>query len=240
MEERKLTITRNTDKTIVSFDSDKYNEVLKSYNEFRLNLEFMLEQYKENKLGQGMLETHLRGMEVYTKNITDKFDFEGVLKRESEQRYGEIRSLNEENRELRKQLGMKVSNEDVRERMKLISKSVSAYFRSLNLFFHKEKFSGHGTLWGKVSCSSLRLHSDGSDVLLERGIEFCGDDEKYVVASDKNKAILKEMFIEQYPSLQIFTISEYHNKERKSDIKDIEIIINNLDDVKIKDEKKEE
>ncbi|EXZ32252.1 hypothetical protein, partial [Bacteroides fragilis] len=49
--------------------------------------------------------------------------YEGVLAEKQKKRTEEIRSLHNENRKLRHQLGEKVSNEDVRERLKIMVSS---------------------------------------------------------------------------------------------------------------------
>lgn len=68
-----------------------------------------------------MKETHLFLTEGYVLNFLDELGYEGVLKKKKDEMYSDIRSLNNENRELRRQLGEKVSNEDVREKLKNIS-----------------------------------------------------------------------------------------------------------------------
>lgn len=121
MEERKLSFKRNDDPTIVEDKDGKLaKELAKIYNDIQFNLGFCYEQLTKGELTEGMKETHLSLTESYVLSFLKKMGYEGVLEREQNERLSEIRSLNDENRELRRQLGEKVTNEDFREKIKNI------------------------------------------------------------------------------------------------------------------------
>ena len=111
MEERKLNFTRNEDPTLVEDKDGKIaKKIEKIYKDICFNLGFCYEQLKEGNLTEGMKETHLSLTEGYVLNFLDELGYEGVLKKKKDEMYSDIRSLNNENRELRRQLGEKVSN----------------------------------------------------------------------------------------------------------------------------------
>ena len=88
---------------------EKLTEKQKKINE-RISL--LLYMLKEGGLKEGTKEALL---ELFHKNAIDilnELGYEDSLNKKYNEYIQEYRSLNHENRELRKQLGMKVSNED--------------------------------------------------------------------------------------------------------------------------------
>jgi hypothetical protein len=234
MKERALNFKRNDDPTIVELDVDTLKKAKDIYSKLALNLSFCLKQGEDGALTQGMLETHLSLAEHYTKDFTEMFNYEGVLKKESEKRFEEIRAINKENIELRNQLGMKVTNEDFRERCKILKQSVRDYFDSIGLFLSGASFTPYGYFEGTLSCIVMSHKKDKASVLESRGVELDFSDGIGIIANDNNKEILKEMMLEQYPSCNIHEVLEWHSARRENcQIKDIKISITNLDDIKI-------
>lgn len=106
---------------------EKLTEKQKKINE-RISL--LLYMLKEGSLKEGTKEALL---ELFHKNAIDilnELGYEDSLNKKYNEYIKEIRSLNHENRELRKQLGMKVSNEDARERLKLITESFDEWWHN--------------------------------------------------------------------------------------------------------------
>lgn len=131
MEERKINFKKNDDNTPF-LDPDgmlyeKLTEKQKKINERIYSLLYML---KEGSLNEGTKEALL---ELFHKNAIDilnELGYEDSLNKKYNEYIQEIRSLNHENRELRKQIGMKVSNEDARERLKLITESFNEWWHN--------------------------------------------------------------------------------------------------------------
>lgn len=119
MEERRPSFKRNDDPTLVEDkDGRLAKEPAKTYKDIQFNLGFCHEQSAKGGLAEGMKGTHLSLTESYVLSFLKKMGYEGILEREQNERLSEIRSPNDENRELRKQSGEKVTNEDFREKIK--------------------------------------------------------------------------------------------------------------------------
>jgi hypothetical protein len=122
MEERKINFKKNDDNTpVLDPDGMLYEKLKAMQNKMNEKLSLIIYMLKEEQLNEGTKEALL---ELFHKNAIDilnELGYEDSLNKKYNEYIQEIRSLNHENRELRKQLGMKVSNEDARERLKLIT-----------------------------------------------------------------------------------------------------------------------
>lgn len=163
--------------------------------------------------------------------------YEGVLEREQNERLSEIRSLNDENRELRKQLGEKVTNEDFREKIKNVCSNFKRWW-NIEGFGHVSSmsFGEYGTLTVKLSGNISRAYYEDEERTEEEKIKyleelgFSIDNERYVIFNDSNINLLKKLLTEKYPSAKIWKI-ESHDRLTSMAIWDIEIIIKNLNDL---------
>lgn len=240
MKEREINFNINRDHTLVE---DKDGKLKKSLEKVRqdvlCDLNFCYEELQNGRLTEGMKETCFSLTESYVQKFLDDCGYDGVLKKKSEERYQEIRSLNEENRELRKQLGGKVSNEDAREKMKNIAEMFKRWWNIYGLGYVSELvFTEYGcikaTLGGMV-CESYYNGKDESEknkweYLNNIGFELSSENtSKYVLATDSNIQKLEELIKDKFPSakLQEFRITNYQNIKM---LRNIEIAITNLDD----------
>lgn len=242
MEENKLNFDRNTDSTlVVDSDGNMLKNVEKIYNNLTLNLGFCYEQLKNGTLTEGMKETHLSLAEHYTMDFLNAMKYDGVLKKENEKRFSEIRKLHEQNRELRSQLGEKVTNEDFRERAKNISKSIRKWWNIKGFGYVSEiQFTEYGHVKVKLSgmISETYYDRDGRDTmenkikyLKEIGFDF--DEEKEeLLMNDKNLETLTNLITTQYPSAIINEITINPTSKSKRTYREIVIDIMNLDDIK--------
>lgn len=141
-------------KDLIPIDLELIEKTKKVYANIRLNITFMIEQWEKGLLEQGMFETHLKLVETYTKEFTGLFDYAGIIQKETEERYSEIRAVNTENHELRKQLGQKVTNEDLRERIKNITEEFKKWWNIYG-FGHcsnnETVFTGYGAFQATLS-----------------------------------------------------------------------------------------
>lgn len=239
MEERKINFKQNDDPTLVIDENGKLAKKLKKiYNHTTLNLGFCYEQLQKGELTEGMKETHLSLAENYMIEFLKEVNYDSVLDKAKEERYKEIRSLNEENRELRRQLGEKVSNEDAREKMKNISESIRAWW-NIKGFGHTSsiKFGEYGNIElvfsGMISRGYYQKPKEQSkeekkEYLKEIGFDF--DEDNFVLMSDKNIELLKTLITNKYPSAQITELSlDFRSQSRN--YRDIKVLIRNLDDI---------
>ena len=238
MKERKISFQSNDDKTLVIDNEGVLLEKLKSiYSKMDLNLGFCIKQLSEGNLTEGMKENHLSLSEIYLIDFLKEMNYDSILEKESKERHKRIRSLNEENRELRRQLGEKVTNEDAREKMKNISNSIKKWWNIYG-FGHTSSvsFSSYGSIEVVFSGMVSKTYYDGRKGTKEEklkylkkiGFEF--DKEDDFVMSDSSFQTLKKLIISKYPSAEInqITLDYRHNFKLCDDIK---VSIDNLDDI---------
>ena len=241
MKERQIKFTRNENPTIVKDNDGKITKILeKGFNDICLNLSFCLEQLKEGSLTEGMKETHLSLTEGYVVKLLTDLGYENVLKKKKDEMYSEIRSLNEENRELRKQLGEKVSNEDVREKLKNFSNNIKKWWNIFGFGHVSEiSYTEHGlvklVLSGTICHAYYDENKDSTDkdkaIFLDSLGFILNEKERSVLLTDKNVVLLKKMLKDKYPSAEIANIRA-HEWNQVLSVREIEIYIRNLDDLK--------
>ena len=131
MEERKINFKKNDDNTpVLDPDGMIYEKLTEKQKKINERISLLLYMLKEEQLNEGTKEALL---ELFHKNAIDilnELGYVDSLNKKYNEYIQEIRSLNHENRELRKQLGMKVSNEDARERLKLFTESFNDWWRN--------------------------------------------------------------------------------------------------------------
>lgn len=243
MKERKLKFRTNDNKALVPIDLELIEKTKKAYANIRLNISFMIEQWEKGELEHGMHETHLKLVETYAKEFTGLFDYAGILQKENEERYSEIRAANTENHELRKQLGQKVTNEDLRERIKNISEEFKKWWNIYG-FGHCSGndigFAGYGAFVVKLSGMTTDAYYakngevpenyNKQETLKGMGFDLEGSEShSRVNGCDKNIELLKALLIEKYPSAEIDEI-KYVAYGKKPAIDYVQIRITNLDD----------
>lgn len=247
MEERKINFKKNDDNTPV-LDPDgtlyeKLTEKQKKINERIYSLLYML---KEGSLNEG---TKAALLELFHKNAIDilnELGYEDSLNKKYNEYIQEIRSLNHENRELRKQLGMKVSNEDARERLKLICESFYEWWHNEGTGnIESITFNEYGmtaTLRGYIHPSRhVRKTEEQVSMLKQKGFDVSSLVRygQHLTASEKNFNMLKELFENAFPHSNIDKINTttYLGSESKGEyiyvISEIIVNFNNLDDIKI-------
>lgn len=236
MKERGLSAILNKDETIVSDPDGKIAQSLKKiYSELTTNLSFCYEQLENGRLTEGMKETHLSLSENYLIEFLKSMNYDGILEKEKQQRYTEIRSLNEENRALRTQLGEKVSNEDVRERIKIMESNFNKWW-SIYGFGHVSEFAftpycAKIKLSGMVFESHYKKEVDTDekkcDYLNRLGFEI---QDQFVVMSEKSLKLFESLITDKYPSTDIVQIETYM-RDGVLTFKKIDIFITNLDEL---------
>lgn len=241
MKEREINFTRNDDPTlVVDKDGAIAKKLAKVYDGINLNLGFCFEQLKKGKLTEGMKETHLSLTESYVQDFLKAMDYDSIIQKDKDERFKEIRAVNEENRELRKQLGEKVSNEDVREKLKSLEKSIESWW-NINSFGHTSKinFMGHGAeieFSGMVSESYHNRKNKDKEQTEEDKIEYLKKlgfeiEDSFVVSNDKSLELIDKMLTDKYPSTKIISTTT-NNRKNESVFRKINVIIYDLNDIK--------
>lgn len=247
MEERKINFKKNDDKTpVLDPDGKLYDTLTAKINDMNKKFTLMLYLLKNGTLTEGTKEASLSLFESNAIDILNELGYEDSLNKKYNEYIQEIRSLNHENRELRKQLGMKVSNEDARERLKLITKSFKEWWNNEGtgnideIIF--DSYRATVTLRGFIYPSRLEIEIKNQvEMLKKKGFDVSSITNfgHHLTASDKNFNKLSELFKSAFPHSDINKIntSTYLGGESNVEyvyvIKDIIVYLNNLDDIKI-------
>lgn len=243
MKERGLNFHSNDDKTIVAANLETQEKAVSKYHEIKNLLGMVITRYQEGKLEEGFKETCLQCSEHYLKELCDIFGYSGEIKEKQEQRHKEIKQLNTDNRELRRQLGEKVSNEDLREKMKNVSKAIRKWW-NIEGFGHMSEdcFVTSGYFKAKLSgmiCSDYYSDSETRgtdqnkvDKLRAMGYEISTDDGRQVADTEANRQLLHDQIKAKFPSADIVSFYSYWARgKEKAEIRDVEFYIYDLNDV---------
>lgn len=247
MEERKINFKKNDDNTpVLDPDGMLYKKLTEKQTKINERIYSLLYMLKEGSLNEGTKEALL---ELFHKNAIDilnELGYEDSLNKKYNEYIQEIRSLNHENRELRKQLGMKVSNEDARERLKLICESFYEWWHNEGTGnIESITFNEYGmtaTLRGYIHPSRhVRKTEEQVSMLKQKGFDVSSLVRygQHLTASEKNFNMLKELFENAFPHSNIDKINTttYLGSESKGEyiyvISEIIVNFNNLDDIKI-------
>lgn len=245
MEERKINFKNNDDNTLVlDPDGKLYNKLISSLKEMNENFSLMLYLLNNGSLTEGTKQNSMSLFERKAVEILNQLGYEGYLNKKDNEYTQEIRSLNQENRELRKQLGMKVSNEDVRERFKLIQSSIHEWWKNEgtdnveDIILRKDRIdvSLRGNFF--IGCCD----KNQLNILKEKGFDliYCEWIGEYTLAATENNfSLLKDKIKKYFPHSNIISIDTRYRKldkdgkERALLIETIKIYISDLNDIKI-------
>lgn len=247
MEERKINFKKNDDNTqVLDPDGMLYEKLTEKQKKINEKISLLLYMLKEGSLKEGTKEALL---ELFHKNAIDilnELGYEDSLNKKYNEYIQEIRSLNHENRELRKQLGMKVSNEDAKERLKLITESFYEWWHNEGTGnIESITFNEYGmavTLRGYIYPSGReREIKNQVEMLKQKGFDVSSvaNFGHHLTASEKNFNMLKELFKSAFPHSDIDEINTatYLGGESREEyvyvITKIIVYFDNLDDIKI-------
>lgn len=241
MKERLIKMSGTQNKELVKTTSEQEKKADKLYRVIACSLSFMLESLRKGTLSEEMKQCHLSLAEHYVKDFCDLFGYEGILKKQFEERHGEIRALNLQNRELREQLGRKVSNEDLRERCKNISEVVRKWW-NIEGFGHMSEswFDSYGHYHTKLSGYLCESHygNDGEKrgskkvKLAEMGFDLDKEDGgSRVIDNDKNRKLLIDFLRSRFQSVETRECQSISYRNHPPTMQDIEIVIVDMDDI---------
>lgn len=247
MEERKINFKKNDDKTpVLDPDGTLHGMLCVKMETLVKNFSLLLYLLQKGELNEGTKESSAELFEQNSIEILNSLGYEGDINKKYNEYIQEIRSLNHENRELRKQLGMKVSNEDARERLKLITESFGEWWHNEGtgnideIIFDRYKMTA--TLRGSIFPSSREKEIKNQvEMLKQKGFDVSSVTNfgHHLTASEKNFNMLKELFKSAFPHSDIDEINTatYLGGESREEyvyvITKIIVDFNNLDDIKI-------
>jgi regulator of replication initiation timing len=247
MEERKINFKKNDDNTpVLDPDGTLHGMLCVKMETLVKNFSLLLYLLQKGELNEGTKESSAELFEQNSIEILNSLGYEGDINKKYNEYIKEIRSLNHENRELRKQLGMKVSNEDARERLKLITESFDEWWHNEGtgnideIIFDRYKMTA--TLRGGIFPSSREKEIKNQvEMLKKKGFDVSSVTNygHHLTASEKNFNMLKELFKSAFPHSDIDEINTatYLGGESREEyvyvITKIIVDFNNLDDIKI-------
>lgn len=247
MEERKINFKKNDDKTpVLDPDGTLHGMLCVKMETLVKNFSLLLYLLQKGELNEGTKESSAELFEQNSIEILNSLGYEGDINKKYNEYIQEIRSLNHENRELRKQIGMKVSNEDARERLKLITESFGEWWHNEgtgnidDIMFGPYKMTA--TLRGSIFPSSREKEIKNQvEMLKQKGFDVSSVTNfgHHLTASEKNFNMLKELFKSAFPHSDIDEINTatYLGGESREEyvyvITKIIVDFNNLDDIKI-------
>lgn len=247
MEERKINFKKNDDKTpVLDPDGTLHGMLCVKMETLVKNFSLLLYLLQKGELNEGTKESSAELFEQNSIEILNSLGYEGDINKKYNEYIQEIRSLNHENRELRKQLGMKVSNEDARERLKLITESFGEWWYNEGtgnideIIFDRYKMTA--TLRGSIFPSSREKEIKNQvEMLKQKGFDVSSVTNfgHHLTASEKNFNMLKELFKSAFPHSDIDEINTatYLGGESREEyvyvITKIIVDFNSLDDIKI-------
>jgi hypothetical protein len=235
MEEREINFTTNEDRTILELSKENKKSLMDVISKQISTNSHIFNMIKDHKLEKGMTETLSSLMESYLKEIHTMVDYNSVLKKEYNQRYIEIKAANRQNHELRKQLGLKVSAEDVRECLKNLEKTIRNWWDAEGMGYVKDFEFCPYVIRAKLSCSeSIGLDKKLFNRLIEKGYSIGGErDNKAFLATEENMKLLEKELILAFPSATLFRGEIWFSKkvDEENTLWDVSITIHNYDDV---------
>lgn len=247
MEERKINFKKNDDNTpVLDPDGTLHGMLCVKMETLVKNFSLLLYLLQKGELNEGTKESSAELFEQNSIEILNSLGYEGDINKKYNEYIQEIRSLNHENRELRKQLGMKVSNEDARERLKLITESFNEWWHNEGtgnideIIFDRYKMTA--TLRGSIFPSSREKEIKNQvEMLKQKGFDVSSVTNygHHLTASEKNFNMLKELFKSAFPHSDIDEINTatYLGGESREEyvyvITKIIVYFDNLDDIKI-------
>lgn len=247
MEERKINFKKNDDNTpVLDPDGTLHGMLCVKMETLVKNFSLLLYLLQKGELNEGTKESSAELFEQNSIEILNSLGYEGDINKKYNEYIQEIRSLNHENRELRKQLGMKVSNEDAKERLKLITESFYEWWHNEGTGnIESITFNEYGmtvTLRGYIYPSGReREIKNQVEMLKQKGFDVSSvaNFGHHLTASEKNFNMLKELFKSAFPHSDIDEINTatYLGGESREEyvyvITKIIVYFDNLDDIKI-------
>lgn len=250
MIERKIDFNINEDKTpVLDPDGKLYKTLTEKMKDMNEKFSLLLYLLKNGTLTEGAKESCIVLFESKAVEILNELGYEGYLNKKDNEYTQRIRSVHNENRELRKQLGMKLSNEDARERFKLICEAIEEWWKNEGTDNVEEitltRYCIEVRLRGSIFRSRRNeKEKDQLAVLQEKGFDITYSEwmgGHYLSATDKNFKMVEDVTKRCFPHSRIISINTKCIKEKSSVdnkyiIENIEMHILDLDDIKISSE----
>lgn len=198
MKERPLSFDYEEGQKVVVTDEQKA-KLQKSASELKQHVSMLEYLIKGDSLNEGTRDAIMSIIDHNTQDICNVFDYGTYLKKQQEKTLAEIREVNIENHELRRQLGQKVSTEDVREKMKQVIYGFEHWAKTKGFGWMSDvQVNNYGTLRGRMQTSISRIASRDKEIrqrIADFGFEFedINEDDAMPIANDHNLQKIREL-----------------------------------------------
>lgn len=244
MKERKVNFEINDDPTpVLDPDGEKFKKLEAASKDLIGKFSLMLSMLKDGNLTEGLKEANISLFESRAIEILNELGYEGSLNQKHNEFIKEIRSLYEENNELRRQCGMKASNEDVRERFKIIYDSLSNWWEKEGTNYIEDitlnRYELQVCLKGSFFRSRRKTSEEQVNALKEKGFDIAKIKNfgYYLLATEKNFTMLKDMLNKHFPHSELESIETKNYIDDLSKpcliIERIKFCIFDLNDIKV-------
>jgi hypothetical protein len=209
MKERPLNFHNDDNPTPIVLSEKDKKEVIKTAQTLSMAAGEIATSLTENRLETGLCNTILSLLESHTVNLHKVFGYSSVLQKEHDRRIIDIRTLNHENHELRKQLGDKVSAEDVREKLKNLKEVISNWWNKEGFGYVQEvTFHPYVCVVKLSGRMSLHYEKEQPDYLKGKGYEIAEPERNNLelTSSEKNIALLTNEITKRFPSADIHKV----------------------------------
>jgi regulator of replication initiation timing len=237
MKERPLGFNIDDNPVPVALSEKDKKDAIKTAMDLAMAAGEVISRLKDNKLETGFSNTLLSLFESYTVDLHKIFNFSSVLKKEHEERIVEIRAVNQENRELRKQLGEKVSAEDVREKLKNLRDVICQWWNKEGFgFVHEITFHPYVCMVKLSGTMSIHFQEhpekNHPEYLKSKGYETAEPERGNIelVSNDKNIKLLTTEILKRFPSAEIHKIM-INNWRKSPHIDYVEFNIKDFSDI---------
>lgn len=206
MEERPLNFICDSNPEKIKFSDKDKNVVSKKVNNIYMAINELTIGIKEETLQKGFCNTILTSLESYVIDLFKQLNYYSKIQKEREDRYTEIKALNIENRELRRQLGEKVSAEDVRENLKNYTNIINKWWNE-DGFGYIHKITYHPYVCSVKLSTRLTVHFVEGQVekLQEKGYTIIQPEREvyYLSLTDSNVKLISKEIMKRFPSSKI-------------------------------------
>jgi len=233
MQERKINFTRSEDTSPIVLDAKQNKKLLESVDKLIQVSLYLKELVADGRLTVQTSNTVNGLFEAYTIDIHKILDYSGQLKADVDARYKEIRSLNEENRALRTQLGERVHPDDVRERFKIMKADLREWWTDNGCGYLPKVWLEEHQLRVQVSFNISGVSREKEEVvaiLEKQGVIINKSNSDYeIIDCDSNRQWFHDLVQKTFPSGTVWEIKSWGGN--RFAMRDAEFMINNLDDL---------
>lgn len=231
MQERKLNLHRIDDNSLVELSEEVIEKLEKLGSDFFGVVSYMTDLVKNKTLTVEKSSTISHLLEYYTVDVHKLLNYESLIRTKIEERNAEIRTVNLENRELRKLLGERVSNDDVREMMKNTKTKINKWWDDFGCGYVPDIFLKEYCMEVHLSLMISGIGKKTGEVhkLLEaQGVLLDGDE---VIDCDINRDWLKNLVTSTFPSATMWKIESGNHRGNKMTLRDASFFIRDLNDL---------